>query len=185
MPPVLAIPDEGRVATGAGGSNVSIESSVRLDSNLYLSYIYRRSALEVPDVELPLDVNPQSPDPLYRQIADQIRSLILVGHLRPGQPLPSIRHLAEDLAVSVITSKRAYEELERDGLIVMRPALGCFVSDLADAAREQARRAKVRDLLVHTVQEGRSLGFNDADLLSMMTEILQHEVVGGEQPRPG
>ncbi len=69
------------------------------------------------------------PRPLYEQIYESIKSKILKGELKPGDVLPSIRQLARDLKISVITIKRAYLELEQEKLIITRPGKGCFVAD--------------------------------------------------------
>ena len=74
--------------------------------------------------------------PMYQQIVDQITSRVMAGDWTPGQALPSIRELAADSGVSVITVKRAYEELGRSGLIVTRPGRGSVVADRPDRARE-------------------------------------------------
>ena len=67
--------------------------------------------------------------PIYEQIFDQIKAQILSGALRPGDALPSIRALAKDLKISVITTKRAYDELESAGLIDTVAGKGCFVAE--------------------------------------------------------
>ena len=67
--------------------------------------------------------------PIYDQIYQQIKTAILSGSLAPGQALPSIRALAKDLRVSVITTKRAYEELERAGYLYTVPGKGCYVAE--------------------------------------------------------
>ena len=67
-------------------------------------------------------------EPIYAQITRQIKQQILSGQLRPGEPLPSIRLLAKELRISVITTKRAYEELEADGFIVTQAGRGSFVA---------------------------------------------------------
>lgn len=66
--------------------------------------------------------------PIYEQITAQIKNLILSGELSEGQALPSMRQLARDLRISVITTKRAYEDLEREGFLTNVPGKGCFVS---------------------------------------------------------
>ena len=66
--------------------------------------------------------------PIYDQITRQMKGLILRGELREGEALPSMRLLAKELRISVITTKRAYEELEREGFIYTLPAKGCFVA---------------------------------------------------------
>ena len=66
--------------------------------------------------------------PIYDQITRQVKGLILRGELREGEALPSMRLLAKELRISVITTKRAYEELERDGFLTTIPGKGCFVA---------------------------------------------------------
>lgn len=77
-----------------------------------------------------INIDNLSSQPLYEQIVEEIRRKILTGQLKPGDPLPSIRQLAADLFISVITTKRAYQELETEGLIQARPGRGTFVSEL-------------------------------------------------------
>ena len=89
--------------------------------------------------------------PIYDQIATQIKDQIVAGSLDPGQPLPSIRALAKDLRISVITTKRAYEELERDGFLLTVPGKGCFVAPQdPELAREETLR-RVEELLSRAV----------------------------------
>ena len=79
--------------------------------------------------------------PIYEQITRQMKGLILRGDLHEGEALPSMRLLAKDLRISVITTKRAYEELERDGFITTVPGKGCFVAPRnLELARENALR---------------------------------------------
>ena len=79
--------------------------------------------------------------PIYEQITAQIKSLILQGELTEGQALPSMRLLAKELRISVITTKRAYEELERDGFLVTYPGKGSFVAGKnLDIIREERLR---------------------------------------------
>src|SRR5262252_1459630 len=81
-----------------------------------------------------------APGALYQQIVDGIKREISSGRLAPGSALPSFRTLAEDLLVSLITVKRAYEELEREGIIYRRQGLGTFV---AEQGRDRSREAKL------------------------------------------
>ena len=69
-----------------------------------------------------------SEKPIYEQITSQIKEMIMTGELKPGEALPSMRKLAKDLHVSVITTQRAYDDLTKDGFIVTIPAKGTFVS---------------------------------------------------------
>lgn len=79
--------------------------------------------------------------PIYDQITRQVKDLILRGELREGEVLPSMRLLAKELRISVITTKRAYEELEREGFITTMPGKGCFVAPRnLELVREDALR---------------------------------------------
>ena len=79
--------------------------------------------------------------PIYDQITRQVKTLILAGTLAEGEVLPSMRALAKDLRISVITTKRAYEELEREGFITTVPGKGCFVAPRnLELVRENALR---------------------------------------------
>ena len=73
-------------------------------------------------------INNSSGEPIYSQIEKQIKDDILTNKLTPNEPLPSIRGLAKDLRISVITTKRAYDELEREGFIYTVPGKGSFVN---------------------------------------------------------
>ena len=75
-----------------------------------------------------LIISNSSGKPIYEQITAQIKNSILSGELQEGEALPSMRALAKDLRISVITTKRAYEDLERDGFVVTVAGKGCFVA---------------------------------------------------------
>jgi len=90
--------------------------------------------------------------PIYDQITRQVKGLILSGALTEGEALPSMRALARDLRISVITTKRAYEELEREGFITTVPGKGCFVAPRnLELVREDARR-RVEEHLTKAVE---------------------------------
>ena len=85
--------------------------------------------------------------PIYEQITRQLRAKIVSGELAPGAALPSMRLLAKELRISVITTKRAYEELEREGLIVTQTGRGSFVAEVSgERLREEQRRAVEKHL---------------------------------------
>ena len=114
------------------------------------------------------------PRPMYLQIMEQIRHRIAVGDWPAGQELPSIRALAADLQVSVITIKRAYLELERDGVIVTRQGKGSFVADTADLST-QLRRDELDTHLEAAAAIGRQLGMSADDLASRLRQILREK----------
>ena len=85
-----------------------------------------------------------SSKPIYEQIVIQIKELIMQGKLKPNDPLPSMRKLAKDLHVSIITTQRAYDELSNDGFIVVIPAKGAFVATQnKDFIQEENRRSLI------------------------------------------
>ena len=95
--------------------------------------------------------------PIYEQITRQIKAKILGGELQPGEALPSMRLLAKELRISVITTKRAYEELEREGLITSQTGRGSFVAQVSGARlREEQLRAVEAHLAqaVHAAKQG-------------------------------
>ena len=91
-------------------------------------------------------ISNSSGQPIYEQICRQIKGAVASGKLKPGEPLPSIRNLARDLRISVITTKRAYEELERDGFIYTVAGKGSFV---AQQDVELARESSLREIELH------------------------------------
>ncbi len=122
-----------------------------------------------------IKLSQRSPLPFYQQIVDQIRALIVSGHLRPGQPLPSIRQLAAELAVSVITVKRAYLELEREGLITTRQGRGTFVNpQLPQDIREKLLET-VREKLKEGIREGLKAGLDREEIREIFNQILEEE----------
>ena len=89
-------------------------------------------------------ISPLNPDPMYKQVTDQIKDAIASGTLRPETKLPSIREMAKELKISMITIKRAYADLENEGYILTRSGLGSFVADINwDKLREE-KLAEIR-----------------------------------------
>jgi GntR family transcriptional regulator len=108
--------------------------------------------------------------PMYLQIMEQIRQRIAAGDWPAGKELPSIRALAADLSVSVITIKRAYLDLENEGVIVTRHGKGSFVADVNGLAGE-LQEQKLDEQLTAAAATGRALGFSDEDLMARLRRI--------------
>ena len=112
--------------------------------------------------------------PIYEQISSQIKAQIIAGKLSPGEALPSIRALAKDLKISVITTKRAYDELEADGFLYTVAGKGCFVAEKnLDLGREQQQR-ELEDHLRAAAALARSCSVSREEL-SEMLRILTEE----------
>ena len=111
--------------------------------------------------------------PIYEQIADQVREQILSGALSAGDALPSMRVLAKELRISVITTKRADEELERDGFLDNVPGKGCFVAPQNRELLREAQLRRVEDVLAQAVDEARKGGFSLSELQELLTLLYQ------------
>lgn len=115
-----------------------------------------------------LIIRNNSGQPIYDQISGQIKAQILSGALSPGDALPSIRGLAKDLKISVITTKRAYDELEAQGLINTVAGKGCFVAEqnLELVRAQQLQQLSAR--LAEAVELGRSCGMTEPELTALL-----------------
>ncbi|SBV92174.1 Transcriptional regulator, GntR family [uncultured Eubacteriales bacterium] len=113
--------------------------------------------------------------PIYDQITRQVKALILRGELQEGEPLPSMRVLARDLRISVITTKRAYEELERDGFLLTVPGKGCFVAPQnPELAREETLR-RVEEHLSRAVDAAKAGAVTLEDLTATLNILYGDE----------
>src|SRR3954467_1072498 len=100
-----------------------------------------------------------SPTPIYRQIADQIRRAVATGQLSPGEQLPSVRVLAEDLVINPNTVARTYADLVRDGILEAQKAKGVFVAHARPVYTKSERTRKLEGDLEAFVNQGLVLGF--------------------------
>lgn len=103
-------------------------------------------------------------EPIYQQIVKQLQQAIFNGDLRKGEALPSIRTLAKDLKVSVITIKRAYEELERSSMISTIPGKGSFVTESNHDALLEKRKFILEEQIEEIVKEALSLSMNREEI---------------------
>jgi transcriptional regulator, gntR family len=112
--------------------------------------------------------------PIYQQIYDQIKAAILSGELREGDMLSSIRALAKDLRISVITTKRAYEELEQGGYIYTAAGKGCFVSQKSSGMVYEEHLKKIEEHMSEIARLAGSSGITEGQLIEMY-RVLQEE----------
>lgn len=113
--------------------------------------------------------------PIYEQIAEQMRTLILSGQLEPEAPLPSMRLLAKELRVSLITTKRAYEELERGGYIRTVTGKGSFVAGLDNSLIHTEQLRLIEEQLRAVVQRARLNGMPCTELQQMLALLYEEE----------
>jgi GntR family transcriptional regulator len=113
--------------------------------------------------------------PFYRQIKDQVAQLIRSGQLEPNAQLPSVRELASQLLVSLITVRRSYADLEAAGLIKRRQGYGTFVAEEVEVPSRDQAIAEARDALTGAVDLARRLGVKDKDLKKMIDDALSRK----------
>lgn len=112
--------------------------------------------------------------PIYEQITAQMKGLIMNGSLAPGDALPSIRLLAKELRISVITTKRAYEDLEREGFLTTQPGKGSFVAQTSTEFVKEEQLKKIEESLQEAVDYARCSGIG-VEQLQELLELLYRE----------
>ncbi len=115
-----------------------------------------------------LIISNASGKPIYEQICTQIKNAILSGELSPGDALPSIRALAKDLRISVITTTRAYDELERDGFIDRVPGKGCYVAEKNLELVREAHLKQIEDHMNAIVDLAASCSLTEEEAMEML-----------------
>ena len=122
-------------------------------------------------------IDPRSPTPLYAQISTRLRVAIAAGELRPGETLPSVRHLASQLRINPATVVQAYRALETEGLVATRQGAGTFVLDVPAERKTTERSAEARRLVRDMVAEAGRLGISAAEL----RDAVDHELNGRKE----
>lgn len=112
-----------------------------------------------------------SAKPIYDQIASQVKEQIIRGDLQPGEALPSMRLLAQELHISLITTKRAYEELEREGFLDTVPGKGSFVAAQNRQLLREAQLRRVEEAMAEAVEEARRGGVTLGELKEILMEL--------------
>ena len=120
-------------------------------------------------------ISNSSPDPIYEQVTKQIKTQIISGDLTEGEALPSIRKLAKDLLISVITTKRAYEELEKEGFIDTVGGKGTFVAMQNKELLKEKKMQTVEEKLSNAVSDAKKLGIKLNELKSMLSILYNEE----------
>jgi GntR family transcriptional regulator len=125
-----------------------------------------------------LNLTGLSDEPLHAQISRQIRAKILSGDLDGGDPLPSIRGMAKDQRVSVITVQRAYDDLEREGLLQARRGKGFWVAPIPEKRKQTMAQERLADALQVLVSQAAAEGLRAAEMRRILDELLG----SGERP---
>ena len=121
-----------------------------------------------------VNLDPRDARPLYLQIMDEVRRALVVGTLRPEDPLPSVRELASELVVNPRTVSQAYRELEREGVVYVRRGQGTFVAPEFDPDRKK-RESLAKGVAKRALLEARRNGLGVEELVTMIREIAADE----------
>jgi len=122
-------------------------------------------------------IAPDNKTPLFKQIKEQIKDAIHIGSLKQGDPLPSIRQLAKDLHVSVITTKRAYEELEKEAYVVSTIGKGTFVGQVNDDLLKEWQMRSIENDLELIVERSKRLGLSLDDLNDLIAIYYKEDLL--------
>lgn len=114
--------------------------------------------------------------PIYEQIADQIRSMIVKGELKPQTLLPSVRTVARDCKISALTVKKAYDRLEEEGLVCSVQGKGTFVSQISPNLVQEQAQKDVEDMFSAAVEKARNIAMSDQDILELVSILLKEEM---------
>lgn len=124
-------------------------------------------------------ITPGSTEPIYRQLVEQVRRLVAAGQMAPGDELPSVREVAQALAVNPMTVSKAYGLLETEGVLARRRGLGMLVAERPRArpgsSSQAERTALLRPTLERAAREARELELDPDTVLSLFTHILKEQ----------
>ena len=120
-------------------------------------------------------IDNKSGEPIYNQIYSQIKNQIISGELKEDEMLPSIRGLAKDLRISFITTKRAYEELEKEGFIYTLPAKGCYVAPKNVELLREENLKKIEEHIDEVVRLAASCNLSKQEIIEMVHFSLEEQ----------
>lgn len=118
-------------------------------------------------------ISNSSDEPIYLQIVNQLKDHIVKGELAESEPLPSIRNLAKELKISVITTKRAYDELEKDGFIVTVAGKGSFVASINKDMLRETKIKLVEEKITEAIETAKQIGLSIEELQEMLELIYE------------
>lgn len=120
-------------------------------------------------------ISKTSNQPIYEQIVTQLKQAIIQNELSPGAPLPSIRQMAKNLSISVITTKRAYEELEKAGYVYSIVGKGTFVAEQSPELLQQVILSQIEDHLLQAIDDSKTLQLSLTDLQEMLSVLYKED----------
>ncbi|WP_332697164.1 GntR family transcriptional regulator [Halalkalibacter lacteus] len=130
-------------------------------------------------MKLPIRVSEESREPIYHQIETQVKALIVSGQLPSGTPLPSIRAMSNELACSVITTRRAYQNLETCSFIKTVQGKGTFVKEVEGLRKEETKQKVVYDAFVKAFEHAERMGCSVEDMQKVFNVVIHNKTSGG------
>lgn len=124
-------------------------------------------------MQLPIRLSKDSREPIYHQIEKQLKALIAGGHLPAGTPLPSIRVLSKDLEISVITIRRAYQNLEYQEFIQTTQGKGTFVAEVDDSLKQQVKISSVYEAIEMAVETALHYDYSSDQIEKIFHDVLR------------
>jgi len=125
------------------------------------------------NLPLQFEIHPSSGVPIFRQIMDQVRAQVASGRLKPGDLVPSVRQMAVELAVNMMTVSKAYSRLEAEGLLERDRGTGMRVRAASVSGTVADRQQELRELADHVVTRGQQLGLTDEQILAVVKMVLK------------
>ena len=116
-------------------------------------------------------VSPLNPEPMYKQVTDQIKGAIAGGTLKPEDKLPSIREMSKELRISIITIKRAYADLESDGFIFTRTGMGSFVANINMDTLRAGKLNEIKEEIRKILAAGKKVNIQKNDVIKIIKEL--------------
>ena len=120
-------------------------------------------------------INHSSMQPIYEQVVDQIKALIIDGTLKEQEPLPSVRVLSRELRISALTVKKAYDCLEEEGFVITVHGKGSFIANANQGLLMEDRKKEVETELEQVLRKGRSYGLTDEELRELFDIIMEEK----------
>ena len=116
-------------------------------------------------------ISPLNPEPMYKQVTDQVKDAIAAGSLKLEDKLPSIREMSKELKISMITIKRAYSDLESEGYIFTRPGLGSFVAGIGKEKLREEKLTEITREVQRILTTGEKVNISADDVISIVREL--------------
>ena len=116
-------------------------------------------------------ISHSNPDPMYKQVTDQIINAIAQGSLKPGEKLPSVRNMVQELNISAITVKRAYADLEQGGYILSRAGLGTFVLEVDKNQLKEEKMQEIKNHLLKILHTAQRYNISKSEIIALLKNM--------------